>query len=123
MKLWSCKRVLLLLASFLLSANVYAASLNEKAPNAPTNQRQRLIKVNSLKELPEEIVYLLNKEVGEVADIREDFNQSDMITDLYELRQGLREAALGKDLAVLIIARGGIALSFIELTFCKGDKG
>lgn len=123
LKLLYCIRLLLHLATCLFSLYVYAETVNESLPSTPTHPRERLVKVNSLKELPEEIVYLLNKEVGKVADINEYFNQSDMITDLNASRQGLREARLGKDSAVLTIARGGFVLRFIELTFYKDEKG
>ena len=123
MKLLYCIRLLLYLATCLFSVYVYAETVNESLPSTPTHPRERLVKINSLKELPEEIVYLLNKEVGKVADINEHFNQSDMIADLSSSRQGLRGAALGKDLAVLTIARGGFVLRFIKLTFYKDEKG
>ena len=90
MKLQYYIKLLLYLATCLFSVYVYAASLNESVPHTSVHQGERLVKVNSLKELPEEIVYLLNKEVGKVADINEHFYQSDMITDLSSSKQGLR---------------------------------
>ena len=118
-----------LISSF-LPVYAYAASLNENVPNTSTHHRQPLAKVNSLKDLPDEIVYLLNKKFGEVADIGKPFNSSCFIffkpgpgPKMREPSAGLKEAALGKDTAVLTVAVGGFAMSYHELKFFKDDKG
>ena len=118
------------LISFFLPVYAYAASLNENVPNTSTHQSQPLAKVNSLKDLPDEIVYLLSKKFGEVADIGKPFNSSCIITfkpgpdlKMSEPRAGLKEAALGKDAGVLKVAVGGFAMRYHELKFFKDDKG
>ena len=130
MQIYNYFRLLLLFVSGLLSGYVYSAPLHENVPNTSTHHSQPLVKVNSLKDLPDEIVYLLSKKFGEVADIGKPFNSSCIITfkpgpdlKMSEPRAGLKEAALGKVAAVLKVAVGGFAMRYHELKFFKDDKG
>ena len=130
MKIYKYFRLLLLFLSGLLSGHVYSTPLHENVPNSSTHHSQPLAKVNSLKDLPDEIVYLLSKKFGEVADIGKPFNSSCIITfkpgpdlKMSEPRAGLKEAALGKDAGVLKVAVGGFAMRYHELKFFKDDKG
>ena len=122
--------LLLFLTSYFLPVYAYAAYLNENVPNRSTHHSQPLAKVNSLKDLPDEIVFLLSNKFGEVADIGKPFNSSCIITFKYEQglkmsepSAGLKEAALSKDAAVLKVAVGGFAMRYHELKFFKDDKG
>jgi hypothetical protein len=110
--------------SSIFSVYVYAEIVIENLQNVPPADIQRMVKVNSLKELPMEINDLLNAKFRffGLADIGEQFNASDMI-DLKQPSSRLKEASLSEDAAVLTIEKGGIAVRFIELRFFKDDKG
>ena len=130
MKIYNYFRLLLLFLAALLSGHVYPAPLHENVPNTSALHNQPLEKVSSLKDLPDEIVDLLHKKFGEVADIGKPFNSSCFILfkpgpglKMREPSAGLKKATLGKDAAVLTVAVGGFAMTYHELKFFKDDKG